>query len=257
MDSPARLLKQKANVSVHLSLVIPAFNEEDRIGQTLAEARVYLDAQPYDAEIIVVDDGSTDGTGDVVKQMAKTTGTTPIHYVHYEQNQGKGHAVRLAMLEHTKGRYRVYYDADASTPITELEKLWPHFASGADIVFGSRALSDSDIQVRQSRSREFMGRCYNLILRTLRLTRFRDTQCGFKGFRAEACAVVYPRQTMKRFSFDAELLFIAWKHGLRIKEIPIRWINSPQSRVRVIEDSAKMFLDLIQIRIRDWQGRYA
>jgi len=242
---------------VYLSLIIPAYNEEDRIGQTLTDATAYLDAQSYDAEIVVVDDGSTDATGAVVRPFSEREGATPVRYVRYEKNRGKGYAVRLAMQDHAKGRYRVYYDADASTPITELEKLWPFFERGADIVIGSRALPGSDIAVRQARYRELMGRTYNLILRLLRLTRFRDTQCGFKGFTAEACAVVFPRQTLHRFSFDAELLFIAWKHGLRIEEIPVRWINSPLSRVRVIKDSAKMFLDLITIRIKDWRGRYA
>ncbi len=242
---------------VHLSLIIPAYNEEDRVGYTLQVVTAYLDAQPYDAEVIVVDDGSTDATGAVVRPFIERQGKTPVRYVRYEKNRGKGYAVRLAMLEHAGGQYRVYYDADASTPITELEQMWPYFENGVDIVIGSRALPGSEIAVRQARYRELMGRTYNLILRLLRLTRFRDTQCGFKGFTAEACAVVFPRQTINRFSFDAELLFIAWKHGLRIVEIPVKWINSPRSRVRVIQDSAKMFLDLITIRIKDWRGRYA
>lgn len=160
------------------------------------------------------------------------------------------------MRDDATGDYRVFYDADGSTPIEELEKLWPRFDDGADIVIGSRALPGSDIVVRQAWYRESLGRTYNMLLRWIGLTQFRDTQCGFKGFTRQACEIVFPRQTVSRFGFDVEILYIARKHGLRIDEIPIRWINSPESRVHPLSDSARMAFDMLSIRVKDVAGKY-
>lgn len=238
---------------MHLSLVIPAYNEANRIGATLAKADQYLAAQDYDAEIVVVDDGSDDDTAALLDTY---TSTTPLVWNRLENNRGKGYAVRNGMTQLATGAYRVFYDADASTPIEELEKLWPCFEDGADVAIGSRALPDSDVAVHQAWYRESMGRINNTILRALGVTRFKDTQCGFKGFTAAACDVVFPRQTIKRFSFDAELLFIAAKHGLRIDEVPVRWENSPDSRLNPVTDSTRMLWDLLGIRLKDAQGAY-
>lgn len=239
---------------MHLSLVIPAYNEEKRIGETLRRTLAYLDAQPYDAEVIVVDDGSTDHTGDVVKQMPSHR--TTLTCVRHLQNQGKGHAVREGIITHATGDYRVFSDADGSTPIEELEKLWPRFENGAEVVIGSRALPESEILIRQAWYRESMGRAFNVLLRMLGLTQFKDTQCGFKGFTRKACELVFPRQTVHRFSFDAEVLYIARRFGLRIDEVPVRWLNSPESRVHPISDSARMAFDLATIRLKDLAGVY-
>ena len=168
---------------MHLSVVIPAYNEEDRIIATMERVLAYLAEQPYDTEVIVVNDGSEDRTAEVVEGFRG--GDHPgLRLVTLPRNRGKGYAVRLGMLDEASGSYRVFYDADGSAPIEELAKLWPHFEDGADIVIGSRALPDSDVQVHQAWYRETMGRIFNLMLRGVRLTHFKDTQCGFKGFTA-------------------------------------------------------------------------
>ncbi len=236
---------------MHLSLVIPAYNEAQRIGPTLELVRGYLARQDYAYEIIVVDDGSRDGTAGVVGSF------DGVKLVCLERNRGKGAAVQRGMLKEASGAYRFYYDADASTPIEELDACWPRFAAGADIVIGSRALAASRIERRQAWYREHMGRVFNLFLRGLGLTRFRDTQCGFKGYTARAAEACFSRQTLDGFSFDAELLYIAAMHGLRVDEVPIRWLNSPKSRVNPLTDSTRMFLDLLRVRANAAAGRYA
>ena len=236
---------------MHLSLVIPAYNEAQRIGPTLELVRGYFARQDYASEIIVVDDGSRDGTAAVAGSF------DGVKLVRLDRNRGKGAAVRRGMLKEASCAYRFYYDADASTPIEELETCWPRFAAGADIVIGSRALAASRIERRQAWYREHMGRVFNLFLRGLGLSQFRDTQCGFKGFTARAAEICLSRQTLDGFSFDAELLYIAGMHGLRVDEVPIRWLNSPQSRVNPLTDSARMFFDLLRVRANAAAGRYA
>ena len=236
---------------MHLSLVIPAYNEAQRIGPTLEQTRDYLARQGYDAEIIVVDDGSRDNTAAVVGAFGS------VKLVRLDRNRGKGAAVRRGMLKEARGAYRFYYDADASTPIEELEACWPRFDAGIDIVIGSRAHAASRIERRQAWYRERMGRVYNLFLRGLGLTQFLDTQCGFKGFTAQAAEACFSRQMLDGFSFDAELLYIAAMHGLRVDEIPVRWRNSPKSRVNPLTDSTRMFLDLLRVRANAAAGRYA
>ncbi|HNR30187.1 MAG TPA: glycosyltransferase family 2 protein [Candidatus Hydrogenedentes bacterium] len=240
---------------MQLSLVIPAYNEEARIAATLEHVLAYLDAREYVSEVVIVNDGSADATGDVVRRYVGHAPTV-VRYIEHPENRGKGHAVRAGMLEYARGAYRVFFDADGSTPIEEVDKLWPCFESGADIVIGSRSIPGADVEVRQSRARESMGKVFNALLRLFRLTRFRDTQCGFKGFTARACETVFPRQTVMRFSFDAELLYIAEKRGLRIAEVPVRWLNSPLSRVHPITDATRMFWDMVLIRLRALTGAY-
>jgi len=241
--------------TVHLSLVIPAYNEEHRIGETMRHVLDYLKAQPYDAEVIVVDDGSIDATQRIVEAF-RSAEVPAVSVVSLPENRGKGYAVYTGMSQ-ARGAYRVFYDADASTPIEELGRLWPRFEAGADVVIGSRELPDSDVQVRQRWYRQTMGRVFNVFLRLLGITRFKDTQCGFKGFSARACDVVFPRQTIHRFSFDAELLYIAQKHGLRVDEVPVCWRNSSRSRVHPLFDASRMLFDLLTIRAKDILGRYA
>lgn len=235
---------------MRLSIVIPAYNEEERIASTLEAIHVYRSGLDYDSEVIVVDDGSTDDTVSVVHDACPD-----VQVISYHPNRGKGHAVRAGMTA-AKGAYRLFYDADASTPIEEVDKVWPSFDAGADIVIGSRSLPESDVRIHQPWYRENMGRVFNIIIRALGVTRFPDTQCGFKAFTAHACDVVFPRQTIERFSFDAELLYIARKHGLRVEQVPIRWFNCPHTSLNPLSDSARMFWDALTIRFKDAMGRY-
>lgn len=235
---------------MRLSIVIPAYNEEERIGSTIEAIDAYRATLEYDSEVIVVDDGSTDNTVSVVHNADPSA-----QVISYHPNRGKGHAVRTGMAA-AKGEIRLFYDADASTPIDEVEKLWPHFEAGAEIVIGSRSLPESDVQIHQPWYRENMGRVFNGIIRVLGVTRFPDTQCGFKAFTAHACSIVFPRQTIERFSFDAELLYIAQKHELPIAQLPIRWINCPHTSLNPLSDSARMFWDAVTIRFKDVMGRY-
>lgn len=187
---------------MYLSLIVPAYNEELRIGASLSHVLEYLDRLPDAAEVIVVNDGSLDGTSKVIEAFVGHQ-PTQVHLLSYPENRGKGYAVRTGMLA-ACGIYRVYYDADGSTPIEELDKLLQRFEAGADIVIGSRSIAGAEVQVRQAWYREQMGKTFNLLLRAFGLTRFRDTQCGFKGFTARACGIVFPRQSIMRYSFDAE-----------------------------------------------------
>ncbi|HOV59767.1 MAG TPA: glycosyltransferase family 2 protein [Candidatus Hydrogenedentes bacterium] len=240
---------------MYLSMIIPAYNEAARIGRTLEQFTAYLSTRPWSWEIIVVDDGSDDDTAGVVASFARQRDSR-VRLARLEQNQGKGAAVRHGMLWEAGGTLRFFSDADGSTPITCLERFLPLLENGVDIVIGSRAHPESVIEVRQQCYREFMGRTYNLMARGLGLTRFRDTQCGFKGFTRKAAEICFSRQRLTDFAFDCEVLYIAAFHGLEVREVPIRWINSPKSRVRPVRDSARMAAGLLRIRLNGLLGYY-
>lgn len=234
----------------YLSLVIPAYNESERIGATLDTVSAYLNAQPYGSEIVVVDDGSTDDTSGIIER-----GFPHVRVIRYAPNRGKGFAVKRGMTD-AVGEVRVFYDADASTPIEELEKILPRIDAGADIAIGSRSIPGAQVERHQAWYRENMGRIFNVVLRMLGMTTFVDTQCGFKGFTRDACEVVFPRQTVDGFSFDAELLLIAKRHGLRIDEVPVRWCNSPDTRLNAVTDSVRMLVEIVKVRMNAWRGLY-
>jgi len=237
-------------LTVRLSLVIPAYNEAGRIGKTLRDCLDYFARQDYDFEIIVVDDGSRDGTSDLVRREFPN-----VRLISYAPNRGKGYAVKQGMLAAT-GKYRLFYDADGSTPISEADKLWRPLADGADVVIGSRSSPGSHVELHQRPLREFMGRTFNRLTHILLGERFIDTQCGFKAFTAESTTQIFPRQTLDRFCFDAELLYIAGAQNLKIAEIPVRWINSPNSRVTLVADSAQMLKDLLKTRFNAIRNKY-
>ncbi len=233
-----------------LTVTIPCLDEEARIGKTLRALMQYFDGQDYEAEIVVVNDGSADETVRVAREACPSA-----KVISYELNRGKGYAAKRG-LEGASGAYWLIYDADGSTPISELEKVWPEFENGAAVVIGSRALPASVIEAHQPRYRESMGRIYNLFLRCLLLTSFPDTQCGFKVFDAGKCAGIFGRQRCDGFGADCELLYLAKKEGLAISQVPVRWLDSPDSRVHAIWHSLEMIREVLAVRWRAALGVY-
>jgi dolichyl-phosphate beta-glucosyltransferase len=238
---------------MYLSVIIPAYNEEQRIGKTLRMIHSYLQEQSYPAEIIVVDDGSQDGTASIVRTF--DAALLPIHVLQNGRNRGKGFSVRQGFL-HACGEYLLFSDADLSTPIEEVEKLMAALHEPCDVAIGSRALPESRVEVHQPWYREYLGRLFNVFVQALAIPGIRDTQCGFKCFRREAALAICQRMATERFGFDVEMIYLARGLGYRVREVPVVWRNSPQSRVRVWHDSVSMMGDLMRIRWNAVCGRY-
>jgi dolichyl-phosphate beta-glucosyltransferase len=229
-----------------ISIVIPAFNEEKRIGGSLSKTCAYMNDFGMEYEIVVVDDGSSDGTGRIVDRVAKDARN--VRRVRYEKSRGKGYALRTGVLV-TKGEFVLVMDADLSTPMEELRKLMPYLSDGGfDIAIGSRALALSDIIRKQPWWRRGMGKTFNKIVRALVIGGFSDTQCGFKLFKGEIARRLFGEAKIDRFAYDVEILALARKKGYGIAEAPIQWINSPESRVDPVRDSLRMLADLVRIR---------
>jgi dolichyl-phosphate beta-glucosyltransferase len=236
---------------IPVSVVIPAYNEQARLGPTLEAVIRYLEAEKPDFEIVVVDDGSTDGTASVVRQLA---GKEPrLRLVELGVNSGKGAAVRAGMLT-AEGESILFSDADLATPIEELAKLERALTGGADIAIASRAADGADIRVRQHPLRELMGRTFNLMVRLSGLQGLRDTQCGFKLFTREAARDLFGRSTVDGFAFDVEILVLA-RGRYRVSEVPVVWRHVEESKVSPGTDAARMFLDLLRIRVRHARAR--
>jgi len=234
------------NNRLRLSIIIPAYNEAERLPATLEEAYAWLTEHfTDDFEIIVVDDGSSDAT--VEKTNAMLTTHPHLRLLVQPENRGKGAAVRRGMLE-ANGEVRIFMDADHSTHVRETEKVMSAIEAGAEVVIASRQHPDSDISVSQSWLREHMGKSFNFIMRSIVGLQMQDTQCGFKAFTAKAADAIFARQKLDGFSFDVELLFLASKLGFKTWEIPVEWINEPNSRVRMLADPALMFADVLRIR---------
>ena len=236
-----------------LSVVIPAFNEAARIGPNLQRVFSYLDSQGCRAEVLVVSDGSADGTEQQVLQLAK--GRHDVSVIENGVNRGKGFSVRRGVLE-ASGSLILFCDADGSTPIEELDKLLAAIDAGCDVAIGSRALPQSDIRQAQPLWRETMGRIFNGFVQVTALPGIRDTQCGFKCFTREAARLIFPRQRIDRFGFDVEVLWLARKLGLRIAEVPVAWIDHPGSTVHPVRDSSRMLVDVVRVRLHDMRGDY-
>jgi dolichyl-phosphate beta-glucosyltransferase len=237
----------------YLSIVIPAYNEEAFIKNTLDRVGEYLNGRYPSYEIIVVCDGCKDNTAEVAKEAAKDN--LKIRVLDRKTNMGKGFSVRQGCLE-AKGDYVIFTDADLSTPIDEIEKLLKSLEEGYDIAIGSRALKESDIQIRQAWYREIMGKIFNLLVQTFAIKGIRDTQCGFKGFKKEVARKIFQRQTINGFGFDVEVIYIARVLGYNIKEVPVRWLNRAASKVNPLTHSFQMLTDLIRIRLRGFKGAY-
>ena len=237
-----------------ISVVVPAYNEEERLPVSLSRILSYLEEGGYDYEVLVMDDGSTDSTPDVVERLIQS-GAESLSLLRGEENRGKGSSVRRGVLA-SSNEYVLFTDADLSTPIEELEKLTRVLDEGTDIAIASRALPGSDIKLRQNWLRERMGKMFNLILRSMGLTRFKDTQCGFKMFRRKAARDLFSRSRLDGFAFDMEILFLARKFGYSVKEIPVVWVNSPNSRVSAISDPIDMLVDALRVRWMSLLGVY-
>lgn len=237
----------------YISVIIPAYNEEARIQPTVERISSYLQENFSEFEIIVVDDGSSDSTLTVIQNLSNKFPN--IRLIHYPGNSGKGYAIKTGVLS-SSGKFLLTCDADLSTPIEELEKLMPFIHKDFDIVIGSRGLQESDIIVRQPWYRQRMGKIFNILVRILVLRGLKDTQCGFKLFRGDTARKLFKKSHINGFSFDVEILFLAEKEGYRIKEVPVRWLNSPNSKVKIIHDSMNMFLELFRIRAYWLFGKY-
>ena len=238
---------------VYLSIVIPAYNEEERIASALLKVINFLSVKKYLWEIIVVDDGSTDRTSEAVEKLIKNDERLAV--IKNSVNRGKGYSIRTGVFA-SKGEVILFSDADLSTPIEELDKILPLIHVGYDIVIGSRALPNSIVEVPQSWHRQTMGKIFNILVRLFILNGFKDTQCGFKCFKREAAMRIFSLQRISGFAFDVEILLIAKRLGLKIKEAPVRWINSPESKVNLISGSLSMLFELLKIKLYDWRRCY-
>jgi len=239
----------------HLSIVIPAYNEENRIGRTLTETFDYLDGQNYSSEVIVVNDGSTDHTVETVRNFESRAGGR-LRLIENPGNRGKGYSVRNGML-HASGEIALFFDADMATPTSEIVKVIEPIAKGGyDVVFGSRALDRSLIGTHQSLFRETLGRGANLVQFAFTGLRFRDTQCGFKAFRREAAQSVFRLQLIEGFGFDPEILFIAKKQGWRLLETSVRWNHIEGSKLNPITAYFKALMEVSTIRWNNLVGKY-
>ncbi len=247
-----------------LSIVIPAYNESRRLRSTLDAALEYLAERPSvstasgkpagQAEVVVVDDGSTDTTADLVKEYAATH--SAVRLLRNRINRGKGYSVRRGILD-ARGRLILFSDADASAPFSEATRLLAPLEAGeADVAIGSRELPDSELARPQPWHRRAMGWLFRQIVRAVAVRGFRDTQCGFKALRREAVREICLRQTLDGFAFDVEILFIAQQLGYRVVEVPIRWLDSEESRVRPTRHGPQMLLDLARVRLQGWRGAY-
>jgi glycosyltransferase involved in cell wall biosynthesis len=234
------------------SIIIPAYNEERRLPQTLERIAAYVHISRRETEILVVDDGSTDRTAAIAESYRDKFPAFQV--LSNGMNRGKGYSVRRGMLE-ARGCTVLFTDADLSAPIEEADKLFAALETH-DAAIGSRALDRGLISVHQSRFREFAGIIFNTIVRLCLRLPFVDTQCGFKAFRREPCRIIFEQQRVERFGFDPELLYLARRHGLRAVEIPVRWGHSPATKVSMFRDSLQMFLDVLVIRWNAIAGRY-
>jgi glycosyltransferase involved in cell wall biosynthesis len=235
------------------SIVIPAYNESARIAPTLDRVLAYIQRQGWEAEIVVVNDGSRDDTAEIVRDYAD--GSATVRLVENPGNRGKGYSVRNGVL-HAKGAVVLFTDADLSSPIEEAAKLFDSIHRGNDIAIGSRWLR-SDLQTtRQSILRQVLGRVFNLALRVVLGLGFKDTQCGFKAFKQQAARDIFARQVIQRWGFDPEILFLARQSGYRTEEIPVAWAHDGRSKINPLSDGMSMVMDMFRIRWNSISGKY-
>lgn len=235
-------------------MVVPAYNEAQRLPRTLEALFAYYEAQDYPYDVTIVSDGSRDQTSDIARSFASTHPT--FRLLEYAPNRGKGYAVRLGVLE-AKGEWILFCDADLATPQEETDKLLKHMEHGADVAIGSRPLAESRLERRQPLYRELLGRLFNKVVQLLAIRGIDDTQCGFKMFTRKAAHDIFSRCKLEGFSFDFEALLIARDLGYRIDEVPIRWSHQEGSKVVLLRDGPRMLRDLIALRAKGKRARIA
>lgn len=230
---------------LYLSIIIPAYNEEQRISSTLDIVLDYFNTKDYKTEILVVDDGSNDKTVEIIREYSMKSPMVAL--VQNPYNQGKGAAVRRGML-HAQGQYLLFSDADLSAPIGDVERLIPYLEQGYDIAIGSRNIKDKDVKIVAIPKRMFMGRCFHWFVQSLILPGYKDTQCGFKLFKHDVAKHIFSLQKLDRFSFDVEILYLAKKHGYKVKEVAVNWVHVDNSRINLFSDPVQMFIDILKIK---------
>ena len=235
------------------SIVIPAYNESERIALTLERILAHVRERNWSAEILVVNDGSSDSTADIVRRYAELHGNLAL--IENPGNRGKGYSVRNGML-HASGEVVLFSDADLSSPIEEADKLFAALAAGADVAIGSRWLRAELQTQRQPLHRQLLGRTFNLLLRSVLGLQYRDTQCGFKAFTRRATLLIFPLQHIERWGFDPEILFLAHKFALKVQEVPVQWAHREGTRINPVRDGLRMFAETLKIRWFSISGKY-
>ncbi len=236
------------------SIVIPAYNESQRIVPTLNRVLTYIAEQGWDAELIVVNDGSADDTAEIVRGYVERNAT--VRLVENPGNRGKGYSVRNGMLQ-ARGEVLLFSDADLSSPIEEAPKLLQALDEGADVAIGSRWLRSELQTERQPVHRQLLGRIFNVALRMILGLNFKDTQCGFKAFTRRAALSIFPWQQIERWGFDPEILYLAKKRGFRIQEIAVKWAHTKEGRINPLRDGIRMFVELLKVRWNSLTGKYS
>ena len=236
----------------HLSVVVPAYNEEERLPRTLDRLHEYYETQDYPYDVTIVSDGSKDGTAQLVQDFVASH--PKFRLIDYSPNRGKGHAVRLGILA-APGDLILFCDADLATPQEETEKLLPYMAKGADVAIGSRPIAGAKLEIRQPWYREMAGRMFNKAVQLVGIRGIDDTQCGFKIFSRAAAMDIFKRTKLTGYGFDFESLMIARDLGYRIEEVPIRWMHQEGSKVNPIRDGLRMLGELVKLRIQGKKAR--
>jgi dolichyl-phosphate beta-glucosyltransferase len=235
------------------SIIIPAYNESERLAVSLPKVLDYVGKRQLSTEIIVVNDGSSDDTADVVRRFMALH--PDVRLVENPGNRGKGYSVRNGML-HAQGDVMLFSDADLSSPIYEADKLFTAIEKGADVAIGSRWLNAALQTERQPWHRQLYGRLFNFALRMVLGLKYRDTQCGFKAFTRDAAHTIFTRQRVERWGFDPELLFLANKFKLRTVEVPVEWAHDHRSKISPVRDGLKMGIEMLAVRWNDMRGLY-
>ena len=236
-----------------LSVVIPAYNEEERLSRTLPKILNFFESRDYSSEIIIANDGSRDKTAEIVQEfIAKHP---QLRLVNLKKNQGKGGALRQGVLA-SKGEWVLFMDADLSTPLKEIDKFWP-YSKDFFVIIGSRKMSGAEIVTRQSFLRENLGKVFTFLTNTLATGNLSDVTCGFKLFHGDLARTLFKLGIINDWSFDAEILFLAQKFGHRIKEVPVEWHNDPRTKVSMLKDGVNAFKGLLRIRTNDFKGLYS